>query len=41
MTYNSLWDPTWHMNRHSTKQAHMQGATMESVYWSHGGEKML
>ena len=28
MTDNSLWDPTWQMNRHSTKLAHMQGATI-------------
>ena len=30
MTDNSLWDLTWQMNRHSTKQAHMQGGL-----WNH------
>ena len=39
VTDNSLWDLTWQIIRHSTKQAHMQGFTMESVYWCHTGWK--
>ena len=27
--------------RHSTKQTHMQGATMESVYWFYGVKNVL
>ena len=32
-------DQTWQITRYSDKQAHMQGATMGSVYWSHRGRK--